>query len=216
MKNKNKIKIIIFIIVIIFFTYEYNKTFNNRAISLPNMDKSIEKISKKTITKDAIIKKIQEKHDLITMEVDLNNEIILDDSWGKLDIFKKVISINFYGTGIYTINLSQISKENVLIQPAKTITINVPKPKVKSITLNEDKTTFKTEKGLLRFGEVKITPAENQILKKKAKEKMIDQLNEKTLIKTASLNTEKTIKKSLESILNPHEDYNIIIKFIDN
>lgn len=213
MKNKNKIKLTIFIIVVIFFAY--NKVLNDKNISLPNMDKSIEKMSRKTITRDAIVKKIQEKQDLITMEVELNNKVILDDSWGNLDIFKKVISIDFYGTGIYTVDLAKLNRENVLIQPSKTITIRIPKPKVKSITLNEDKTTFKTENGLFRFGEIKITPAENQILSKKAKEKMNEQLNEKHLVESALSKTKKSIEKSIQSILLPYENYNIVIKFID-
>ncbi|QBD83814.1 DUF4230 domain-containing protein [Clostridium tetani] len=213
MKNKNKIKLTIFIIVIIFFAY--NKVLNDKNISLPNMDKSIEKMSRKTITRDAVVKKIQEKQDLITMEVELNNKVILDDSWGNLDIFKKVISIDFYGTGIYTVDLAKLNRENVLIQPSKTITIRIPKPKVKSITLNEDKTTFKTENGLFRFGEIKITPAESQILSKKAKEKMNEQLNEKHLVESALSKTKKSIEKSIHSILLPYENYNIVIKFID-
>ncbi|KHO40508.1 DUF4230 domain-containing protein [Clostridium tetani] len=214
MKNKNKIKLTIFIIIIIFFAY--NKILNDKNISLPNMDKSIEKMSRKTITRDAVVKKIQEKQDLITMEVELNNKVILDDSWGNLDIFKKVISIDFYGTGIYTVDLAKLNRENVLIQPSKTITIRIPKPKVKSITLNEDKTTFKTENGLFRFGEIKITPAENQILSKKAKEKMNEQLNEKHLVESALSKTKKSIEKSIHSILLPYENYNIVIKFIDS
>lgn len=214
MKNKNKFKITISIIVILFLSY--NKIFNNKNIPLPHIDKGIEKISKKTITKDAIVKSIKKKQDLITMEVDLNNTLILDTSWGNLSIFKKVISIDFYGTGIYTVNLSKLNKENILIQPSKTITIQIPTPKVKSITLNEDKTTFKTENGLLRFGDIKITPAENQMLTKKAKEKMNDQLNKDYLIKSALSSTEQAIKKSVQSILPSYETYDIVIKFIEH
>lgn len=214
MKHKHKIKIAILIIIVIFFTY--NNISNIRNKSLPNMRKSINKIYKKTITRDAIVKKIHEKQDLITTEVELNNKIILDDSWGSLDVFKKVISIDFYGTGIYTVDLSKLNKENVLIQPSKTITFEIPKPKVKSITLNEDKTVFKTENGLLRFGDIKITPAENQLLNKKAKEKMREQLNQKHLVESSLSNTEKSIKKNIQYILSSYDNYNIVIKFIDN
>ena len=213
MKNKHKIKIAIVIIIVIFFTY--NNISNIGDKSLPNTDKSINKIYKKTITRDAIVKKIHEKQDLITTEVELNNKIILDDSWGNLDVFKKLISIDFYGTGIYTVDLSKLDKENVLIEPLTTITFKLPKPKVKSITLNEDKTVFKTENGLLRFGDIKLTPAENQLLNKKSKEKMHAQLNQKQLVESSLSSAEKMIKKNIQRILSPYDNYNIIIKFID-
>lgn len=94
----------------------------------------------------------------------------------------------------------------------KTIYINVPKPEIKSITINEEKTSYETEKGILRFGEITLSPAENQIMTQKVKERMKEKLSESDMINKALINTKKSIKEIILSVLNNKDsDYTIVV-----
>lgn len=210
-----KTLILIVISLILGFGICYKYFVKSRIKSLPGMTKSIEKMSRRAITSEAIINKIHEKTDLITMEVDLSDKVVLDDSWGNFDVFKKITYINFSGKGIYTVDLSKLKGENVTIQSnINTIYISVPKPEIKSINIEEEKTTYEINKGVLRFGEIKLTPEENQILTKKVKERMEEKLNEPDMFNKALANTEKSIKELIRATLdNKSSDYTIIVYF---
>jgi hypothetical protein len=56
---------------------------------------NVQDISKKFISKETLVNEIQQKQELITMEIQMTEKITLDDSWGNLSIFKKVQSINY-------------------------------------------------------------------------------------------------------------------------
>ncbi|WP_027626661.1 DUF4230 domain-containing protein [Clostridium lundense] len=207
--------IIIAISLILGFSLCYKYFISSRTNSLPGMTKNIEKMSRKAITSEAIVNKIRQKTDLITMEVDLSDKVVLDDSWGNFDIFKKITYINFSGKGIYTVDLSKLKAENITIESkVNTISINVPKPEVKSVNIEEEKTTYEMDKGVFRFGDIKLTPAENQILTKKVKERMEEKLKEPTMLSTALANTEKSMKELVKTALdNKSSNYNIIVYF---
>lgn len=214
-KKRTLIIIIIVVSLILGFGLCYKYFIISRTNSLPGMTKSIEKMSRRAITSEAIINKIREKTDLITMEVDLSDKVVLDDSWGNFDIFKKITYINFCGKGIYTVDLSKLKGENVTIESKiNTITISVPKPEIKSINIEEEKTTYEMDKGVFRFGDIKLTPAENQILTKKVKERMEEKLKEPDMLTKALGNTEKSIKELVKATLdNKSSDYTIIVYF---
>lgn len=172
-------------------------------------------ISKKLIAKDVIINKIHEKQELITLEVDLSENMAIDDSWGSLGIFKKISKINYAGTGTYVIPLTGIKADNIEVTN-KNITIKVPEPSVKTITIDEDKTTFEpTEKGLLRFGDIKMTPAENEQLSKTVKEKMLAKMQEPELYNKAKESSINTIEGFLKNILTDkiYNQYDIKVEF---
>jgi len=202
---KKRTIILITISLILGFTICYKYFIKSKTKSLPGMAKSIENMSRKAITSEAIVNKIHEKKDLITMEVDLSDRVVLDDSWGNFDIFKKVTYIDFCGKGIYTIDLSKLKGENITIQPnVKTISVNI----------DEEKTIYETEKGALRFGEIKLSPPENQIITKKVKERMKEKLMEPDMLNKALANTEKSVKDLIGSVVdNKGSDYNIIVYF---
>lgn len=212
---KKRTIILIAISLILGFTICYKYFVKSRIKSLPGMAKNIENMSRKAITSEAIVNKIHEKKDLITMEVDLSDRVVLDDSWGNFDIFKKVTYIDFCGKGIYTIDLSKLKGENITIQPnVKTIYISVPKPEIKSVNIDEEKTIYETEKGAFRFGEIKLSPPENQIITKKVKERMKEKLMEPDMLNKALANTEKSVKDLIGSVVdNKGSNYNIIVYF---
>jgi len=138
--------------------------------TLPNINNT----GSKFITKDALVSEIREKQDLITMEVDMNEKVIIDNSWGNLSIFKKVQSVTYFGKGLYTVDLSGLKSENLMIvDKLNRITIKIPKPIIKAISIDEEKTTYENpENGIFRFGEIKLTLEENQNMLKSIEAKM--------------------------------------------
>lgn len=180
----------------------------------------VSNISKKFITKETLISKIQQKQELVTMEMEMSEKVVLDDSWGNLSIFKKVQNIDFTGTGTYSIDLSSLKPENIDFQNNnKNVVIKIPAPSVKAITLDESKTIYETpDKGILRFGEIKLTPAESQIMTKSVKEKMSKKMEEPEYYNQAKSVSEQTLKNLVQSILDTDykNKYTIDISFQDN
>ncbi|GAA0731200.1 DUF4230 domain-containing protein [Clostridium malenominatum] len=210
---KNRTFIIIILSICLGFYMSYY-LFVKKNSSLPGMTKSIENISKKAITSEAIINTLKEKKELIVMEASLDNELMLDDSWGNFEIFKKITYINLTGKGIYSIDLSMIEATNINIKnDSKVIYMKLPKPIIRGITLEEDKTTYKTETGLLRFGELKLTPEENNLLNLKAKDRMMEKLLETSNIFKAEESAKKSLTDIVNSIILDKENYSIIISF---
>lgn len=178
---------------------------------------NVQNTSKKFITRETLINQIQKKQELITLEIEMTEKISVDDSWGNLSLFKKIQNIDFNGTGIYTIDLSRLNNENIDIKTKdKKITVKVPSPVVKDISINEDKTKYEdTEKGLLRFGELKLSPAEYQVIRSNVKEKMVTKMSEQDFYKQALNTSEDTVKKLINGVIQneTQEKYEIKVEF---
>lgn len=196
-----------------FLAYEFFispvKDSNSGTVIIPSS------ISDKLILKDIIIDKILEKHELITMEVDLSQKITIDNSWGSLKIFKKVSNINYICTGTYTIDFVNLKAKNIEIKD-KIITLKLPKPEIKYINIDENKTTCEsTEKGVLRFGEIKITPAENQQLHQRVSEEISVKMMEPELYDKAIKSSKEAAKVLISEMLaiNNSYQYEVNVEF---
>lgn len=167
--------------------------------------------SKKFISKETLITQIKQKQKLITTEVNLNEKMTIDNSWGNLSIFKKIQNINFVGSGVYVVDLYSINSNNIIINK-NSISITLPKPSVEMITLNEEKTIYETsENGLLRFGDIKLSTEEHQQLMSTVKDKMKNKMMEDEYYNKAINNSEKSMKNLINSMSNTN--YFINIKF---
>lgn len=216
---KRKVKLIILAIIIFtaggFFIayriYHPAKQSSSQWI-VPNINNP----SNKYITKDALVKEIQQKNELISMETELSEEVTIDDSWGTLPIFKKIQNVQFTGEGIYTIDLSKLASDNLsLDNKNKSITITSPAPTVKSITIDEQKTIYETpEHGFLRFGEIKLTTAELQSIQSSAKSKMNEKMLSPELYTQAQNNTKTALSDFVKSLLGKEaSSYTIDVQF---
>lgn len=197
-----------FFIAYLFFIAPLNNSKSQEVLNPNN-------ISKKLIAEDVIVSKLQEKQELITLEADLSQSMTIDDSWGTLDIFKKVLKINYVGKGIYVIPLTDIKADSINITN-KSISIKIPEPSVKSITIDEDKTTFETtQKGFLRFGDIKLTPSENQEMVKTVKEKMLLKMKSLEMYDKAKESSEKAFKELIKTILGDktYNQYDVKVEY---
>lgn len=178
----------------------------------------IKNIYKKLKMGDIITKKITSANNLITTEVELSQTITLDSSWGSLSIFKKVQKIHFYGTGIYTEDMSSLSKNDIIVDNKKNIvTVKVPKPQVKMVTIDESKTEYEpVDKGFLRFGSIKLLPSENEIMLQEMKKRMTDEMQNSDNYTKALENTKDSVKNMIKNIITNYAgtnyDINIVYK----
>lgn len=178
---------------------------------------NLQEVSKKFITEETLVSQIHQKQELITLEIDMTEKVTLDNSWGNLEIFKKVQSINYVGTGTYVIDLSTLKTENVTIDNKdKKITVKSASPTIKAVTIKEEKTEYQTpDNGLLRFGEIKLTPEENQMLLRNVKDKMLKKMGEQEFLSQATTSSKNTLKGLIENIIQSEtkNSYTIEIQF---
>ncbi|MDD3224323.1 MAG: DUF4230 domain-containing protein [Clostridium sp.] len=209
-KKRTLFLIVLCLIIGSFALYKFYDSSNSHPWTISKTQDN----SKRFISKETIVKSIKQKQKLITTEVNMNETIAIDNSWGDLAVFKKVQDIDFVGTGIYTIDLSKLSSNNIDIKN-NIIKVSIPKPSVESITLDENKTVYnKTDRGLLRFGEIKLSTEDHDQLLKTVKEKMNDKMLEKPYYDTAINNSKKSMISLLNSIIGGTKNtYEIQINF---
>lgn len=161
------------------------------------------------------IEKFKQSQELIVLETNLAQSVTWDESWGNIGVFKKMQEINFYGKGFYTVDLQQIDNENINFKyNEKKIYITSPKPQIKSIELDESKTTYSLpEKGLFRFGDIKITPAQNQMITQEVKTQMKEKMNSTEMYNKAITNADISIKDLFKKIVSATDfkNYEIVV-----
>lgn len=85
-------------------------------------------------------------------------------------VFKQTKVMVFHGKGTYTVDLSQITSEDISVNNnTETITIRIPEPVCTVDYLPEETEFFDTSNGLLRFGEMQLTPEIQNEMEKKGK-----------------------------------------------
>lgn len=222
MRIKFKIKALFMLILICIFT-TVGFLIAYRILNIPSkaaetwIVPDVSTPSKKFVTKETLVNQIQQKQELIPLEIELTEKVTIDYSWGNMDAFKMFQSIYFSGKGIYAIDLSKLYVQNILVDNDKNIiSLILPRPYVKAVSIDEQKTIYETpQKGTLRFGEIKMTPAEFQIMMSTAKSKMIDRLNSSDLLGQALDSSEVSVTKLIRNIITNEVDdnYNIIVQF---
>lgn len=213
--RKRTILLIVFCIILgSFISYKLFDTFksNNKPWIVANADQP----SKKFITKDALIKKIDQKQKLITTEVEISAKATIDNSWGNLSIFKKLQNISFTAKGTYIVDLSNLKSKNISLDlNHNSLTLKIAKPKVDTIEIDDSKTVYETtEKGLLRFGDIELTPQDHELMLEKVKKEMNEKMLEKKYFDKALDNSKKSIKSLVNSLINTgNSNYLVNIEF---
>lgn len=136
---------------------------------------------------NAILGAAREKQELVVMEQDVEVDSEISNALANLDIFKKTKKIHSFGTGVYTVDMSQIDDSHIVVDTdAKTVTVTIPHTVLQYVNVDDSKTTFEdTEHSLLGFGDVKLTPEQQQELDKSINDAMQTELNTKTLFSKA-------------------------------
>lgn len=130
-----------------------------------------------------------------------------DGLWS-IPVFKQTKAIIFHGEGTYSVDLSLLSADDFEIDDdEKIITIKIPKP-VLSVKLLPDETEFfDSSNGMLRFGEMQITPEYMTQLESQGIERITETLMEDTIIQeTANKFAKLSVKEIYEPIIKAQID----------
>lgn len=104
-----------------------------------------------------------------------------------LGIFTKNQLITYNGTVIYTVDLSQLRKSDISFdEEEKMITLKIPHPKQETINMPEDRIKIgDTTRGLLAFGDIKLSPEQHAAVQAEARQKMQEKLDTSNVLDNA-------------------------------
>jgi len=129
---------------------------------------------------DAILGSSRLKDDLVVMEQDIEYvSLITKAGFGDWAIFRKTKTVTFAGTGVYTIDLSKLDASRIFVDDEeRTVTLVIPHTVLSYVVLNPENMTFDdTEKGLLAFGDLRLTAEEQNAFEVLAKQNMAKRLD---------------------------------------
>lgn len=168
--------------------------------------------------KEAILGCCSQEKQLVVYTREIYDTILLKESGlFDLDIFSKTKDIVFKGTAAYTVDLSEIDENDIVIDEDGTVTLYIPHAQLlnDNIIINSNDIIFEdTEKGALVFDDIDITPEQNAQLESSARQAMKNKLLEEN----DSDNADGFAKLSVLEIAEPlvsaiSKDYNLRVDF---
>jgi len=134
-------------------------------------------------------------------------------NWG---IFTKNQLITYNGTVVYTVDLSSIRRTDIRFdEEAKIITLYIPHAQQEEINIPEDEILFgDTTKGLLAFGDIKMSMEQASQVQAEARKKMQQKLDEDKVIDTADRFAKLSVWEMYSPIIKGvAKDYSLEVEF---
>lgn len=164
---------------------------------------------------DAIMQKELDKSELIVMEQPIDVTMSITESgFANWEIFSKTKQITFHGTGLFTVNMADLSKYDIeLDKETKTVTIYIDSAELSYVNINLEETEFEeTDKGLLSFGDINLTPEQQQQMEVQVKQIMTRKLDIDSYKDLANGYAEVNIWKIYYPVVNHvDKDYNTLV-----
>lgn len=136
----------------------------------------------------------------------------------KLGIFSKNQSVTFVGISQYVVDLSKLTKDSLsLDDESRTLTVKVPHAQFNLVKIDHDKTVFAdTEKGLLAFGDIKMTQEEVNQIEKEATARLEAKATETEPLRKADQYALYVLRDLFETAISSvSKSYKVKIEFID-
>nr|MCD7866166.1 DUF4230 domain-containing protein [Clostridiales bacterium] len=136
-------------------------------------------------------------------------------SWG---VFSKQQVLTIYGYGQYTIDLSEISADDIsLDEETFEVTIKIPHAELHDTVFNPDETEIgDMDKGWLAFGDIKLTAEQNQEFEEEAIEKLTEKLSEDECFEEADKFAKLSAYETYQPIVSGVSTaYKVVIEFQD-
>ncbi|GHV11520.1 hypothetical protein FACS1894219_02800 [Clostridia bacterium] len=173
-----------------------------------------------TLIRDAVVETLGNQVKLLTSEISLSCEIVVDESVWDWDILVKRQKITFYGMAIYAVDLADFTAESVTADDiSKTVTITIPRPFLLSLSLEPERTSpGRVEKGMLRFGDIKITPAQFTRLEIDARVNMVAKLHTDEVEDEILSNAKKAAEELFGNVVSSATggEYSVVIQLTVN
>lgn len=123
---------------------------------------------------NAVLGEAREKRSLVVLEQDVQVDSQISQALANIGVFEKTKTVHSAGTGVYTVDLSRLSRRKVQVDmEAGLVTLSIPHAALSYIVIDPEKTVFEeTEKAFLAFGEIKLTPEQQTLLETSVKQTM--------------------------------------------
>ena len=133
-----------------------------------------------------------------------------------LKIFTKNQLITYHGTAVYTIDLSQVTNDDITVnETGKTVTMRIPHSELVPINIQSSDIEFgDVEKGLLSFGDIKMTPQQQAEVQTEAQKRMTSVLEERKISEEADRFGKMAIWEMYQPLITAiSPEYVLIITF---
>lgn len=212
--QKIKIRIFIYSLLIILGIFLGYKIFSEKYITPKSWQLSEDSNDFKFLSEENIISEMKTANKIIPLEVDITHTIIIDESFGKWDVFKKMKKIHYFVHCSYAIDLSEASSKDIKIDKEKnSLNIILKKPFVYTMSINEEKTVYEAPTlGLLRFGDISLSPEEYGSVKKSINKSLEEKLNSPEIFDKAIENSKLCLKSLFSQVISKDTIINITFK----
>lgn len=144
---------------------------------------------------------------------------ITDAGFAKLKIFSKYQYITYNGTAIYTVDLSNLSKDNIVLdEDNKTVIMTIPSVKLEPINIpSEDISVGDVERGsVLALGKIKMTAEDTKKIETEAKNRMLEKLEEDNVIEDARTVAQASIWEIFQPVVSGvSPEYTLEVRFVE-
>ena len=152
---------------------------------------------------DAILGESRTKSDFVVLEQDVSVSTRVSQALANLALFEKSQIIRSYGTGVYTVDLSKLSANEIDFDSKRNlVTITIPHSVLSYVTVDVEKTEFEaTKKALFAFGEIKLTNEQLNLLEQNIQDAMKEQLDSVDRFAKADTAALSQVQKLFEPIV---------------
>ena len=154
---------------------------------------------------------------LIVYTAELSEVVSMaDEGWGGFKWNSTYQEAKYFGQAEYTVDLSQLSEEDFIVNnEQKILTVRIPYAVLSPINILNDKTQFKdTEKGWLGPKEVKITSEELNKIMLEIEEKMKAQLIDENIMAKANEEAKVVVAELLTATIQTVDpEFNVVVVF---
>ena len=152
---------------------------------------------------NAILGESREKSDFVVLEQDVVVSTRVSQALANLALFEKSQVIRSFGTGVFTVDLSKLSADDIAFDPKlNLVTITIPHAALSYVTVDVEKTEFEeTKKALFAFGEIKLTSEQQNILEQEIQKAMQELLETSDMLAKADTAALSQVLHLLEPVV---------------
>lgn len=165
---------------------------------------------------EAILGESREKSDYVVLEQDITVTTRVSQALANLALFEKSQLVRSYGTGVYTVDLADLTSDDIALDTQlEQITIRIPHAVLSYVTVDVEKTEFEeTKKALFAFGEIKLTNEQLGLLEQSIQDAITEQLSTEEMLTKADGYALTQVQKLFAPIVQSvAEDYTVVIEF---
>ena len=168
---------------------------------------------------NAILGESREKSEFVVLEQDVSVTSRVSQALANLALFEKSQLIRSYGTGVYSVDLSKLTENDVALDnELKTVTVTIPHAALSYLTVDVDKTEYEeTQKAIFAFGEIKLTNEQMGLLEQSIQDAMRAELETADMLAKADASAIAQVQKLFLPLVQAvAADYTVVILLADS